>query len=58
MARMHSRDKGKSRSTKPSSKTVPSWLMYKPKEIENARIIRNNNSHSIKKVMTLKLIVF
>ena len=34
MARMHSRDKGVSGSTKPSKKTSPSWLMYKPKEIE------------------------
>ena len=34
MARMHSGAKGKSRSTKPSKKVVPSWLKYKPKEIE------------------------
>lgn len=34
MARMHSRAKGKSRSTKPSKKIVPSWLKYKPKEVE------------------------
>ncbi len=34
MARMYSRDKGRSGSTKPSKKTVPSWLQYKPKEIE------------------------
>lgn len=34
MARMHSRKKGKSRSTKPSKKVVPSWLQYKPKEVE------------------------
>ena len=34
MARMHSRARGKSRSTKPSKKVVPSWLKYKPKEIE------------------------
>jgi small subunit ribosomal protein S15 len=34
MARMHSSAKGKSRSTKPSKKVVPSWLKYKPKEVE------------------------
>jgi len=34
MARMHSRKKGKSRSTKPSKKTVPVWLPYKAKEVE------------------------
>ena len=34
MARMHSRDKGKSGSTKPTKKTSPSWSQYKPKEIE------------------------
>jgi small subunit ribosomal protein S15 len=31
---MHSRAKGKSGSTKPSKLSVPSWLQYKPKEIE------------------------
>jgi small subunit ribosomal protein S15 len=31
---MHSGARGKSRSTKPSKKVVPSWLKYKPKEIE------------------------
>lgn len=31
---MHSRARGKSRSTKPSKKVVPSWLKYKPKEVE------------------------
>ncbi len=34
MARMHSRKKGQSRSTKPSTIAVPSWLKYKPKEVE------------------------
>lgn len=34
MARMHSRAKGVSRSTKPSKKSSPSWLKYKPKEVE------------------------
>jgi len=34
MARMHSRKKGKSGSKKPVKKTLPSWLKYKPKEVE------------------------
>ncbi len=34
MARMHSRRKGKSGSTKPVKKEVSSWVKYKPKEIE------------------------
>jgi small subunit ribosomal protein S15 len=34
MARMHSRKKGQSGSTKPVVKTIPSWVKYSPKEIE------------------------
>ncbi len=34
MARMHSRKKGKSGSKRPASPAAPSWLRYKPKEIE------------------------
>ncbi len=34
MARMHSRKKGKSGSTKPSEKSKLSWIRYKPKEAE------------------------
>jgi small subunit ribosomal protein S15 len=34
MARMHSRDKGKSKSVKPIRKTNQSWLTYKDKEVE------------------------
>ena len=34
MARMHSRKKGKSGSTKPSNTALHSWIRYKPKEIE------------------------
>ena len=34
MARMHSRDKGKSRSTKPVKKVKPSWVRYSAKETE------------------------
>lgn len=31
---MHSGDRGRSGSTKPSKKSSPTWLQYKPKEIE------------------------
>jgi len=34
MARMYSRKKGKSGSHKPFKKTLPSWIRYKPKEVE------------------------
>ncbi|MBT4824479.1 30S ribosomal protein S15 [Candidatus Woesearchaeota archaeon] len=34
MARMHSRAKGKSGSTRPIKTTIPSWVRYKPKEVE------------------------
>ncbi len=34
MARMYSRKKGKSGSTKPAEKTAPSWLQYSGKEVE------------------------
>ncbi len=35
MARMYSRKKGKSGSKKPVKKSSPSWMTYKPKEIEH-----------------------
>ena len=34
MARMHSRKRGKHGSKKPAKKTSPSWIRYKPKEVE------------------------
>lgn len=34
MARMHSRKKGKSGSTRPVKAEVPSWISYKPEEVE------------------------
>ena len=34
MARMHSRKKGKSGSKRPSKSALPSWVRYKPKEVE------------------------
>ena len=35
MARMYSRKRGKSGSTKPSKKIVPTWIRYKPNEVEH-----------------------
>ena len=34
MARMYSRKKGKSGSKRPIKRTIPTWLVYKPQEIE------------------------
>lgn len=34
MARMYSRKRGKHGSKKPARKSVPSWIRYKPKEVE------------------------
>ncbi|MFP4403061.1 MAG: 30S ribosomal protein S15 [Candidatus Woesearchaeota archaeon] len=34
MARMYSRKRGKSGSNKPIKKEIPSWIRYKPKEVE------------------------
>jgi len=34
MARMYSRKRGKSGSKKPVKKSIPSWMSYKPKEVE------------------------
>ena len=34
MARMHSRDKGKSKSTRPSTREKKEWVRYKAKEVE------------------------
>lgn len=34
MARRYSRKKGRSGSKRPSSKTLPTWVRYKPKEVE------------------------
>jgi small subunit ribosomal protein S15 len=45
MARMHSRDKGKSRSDKPMKK-VPSWAPYKGKEVEKLVVKYAKAEHS------------
>ena len=48
MARMHSRKKGKSGSTKPIAKTQPSWVRYKAKEVEMLvqKLFKENNEPS------------
>ncbi|MFH1637955.1 MAG: 30S ribosomal protein S15 [Candidatus Woesearchaeota archaeon] len=48
MGRMHSGKKGKSGSKKPIKKSNPSWLTYKPKEIEQLiiKLAKSGNSSS------------
>ena len=46
MARMHSGDKGKSRSKKPASKAAPKWVELKPKEVVEAVVNLTNAGHS------------
>jgi len=43
---MHSRAKGKSGSTRPASKTSPSWVDYKPKEVEELVVTLCNQGHT------------
>jgi len=48
MARMYSRKRGKHGSKKPAKKTVPSWVRYKPKEVELliAKLAKDDKSTS------------
>jgi len=48
MARMYSRSKGQSGSKKPLKATVPTWVRYKPKEVELliAKLYKEKNSPS------------
>jgi small subunit ribosomal protein S15 len=48
MARMHSRKKGKSGSHRPLRKAKPSWMRYKPREVELLilKAAKENNSPS------------
>ena len=48
MARMHSRKKGKSGSKKPLRKTAPTWMRYKPAEVEMivSKLIKEGKSPS------------
>ena len=50
MARMHSGKKGKSGSTKPISGTVPDWVEYKPKEVEELVTTLANAGHSTSEI--------
>lgn len=45
---MHSRKKGKHGSKKPAKKTAPSWIRYKPKEVEMliAKLAKDGKSAS------------
>ncbi len=48
MARMHSRDRGKSGSTKPSTKSKKAWVRYSAKEVESLvlKLAKSGNSTS------------
>ena len=48
MARMHSRKRGKHGSKRPAKKTAPSWIRYKPKEVELliAKLAKDEKSSS------------
>ncbi|MFH1510835.1 MAG: 30S ribosomal protein S15 [Candidatus Woesearchaeota archaeon] len=50
MARMHSRRKGKSGSTKPSKATQPGWVRYKPKELEMLITKLSKEGHSASEI--------
>ncbi|MAG73175.1 30S ribosomal protein S15, partial [archaeon] len=52
MARMHSRDKGKSGSSKPI-KAIPSWAPYKGKEVEKLIIKYGKEGKSASEIGTL-----
>jgi len=46
VARMHSRAKGKSGSTKPDGKEKPDWVKLKPKEVEDLVVTYSKNGMS------------
>ena len=53
MARMHSRKKGKAKSSKPVKKTVPSWVKLKPKEVETLIVKYAKEGNSASKIGTI-----
>ncbi len=53
MAKMHSRSKGKSKSTRPVSKTVPEWVELKPREVIELIISFNNQGLTPAEIGTL-----
>ena len=46
LARMHSGSKGKSGSTRPASKQSPSWVDYKPEQVEEIIVSLVNQGHN------------
>ena len=46
MARMHSGDKGKSKSSRPPARKAPDWVELKPKGVEEAVVNLANAGHS------------
>ncbi|MDI6826004.1 MAG: 30S ribosomal protein S15 [Candidatus Aenigmarchaeota archaeon] len=48
MARMHARKKGKARSKRPSTKTIPKWVRYRKEEVEKIviKLAKEGNSTS------------
>jgi len=50
MARMHSRAKGKSSSTKPIKETAPTWVRYKPKEVELLVLKLSKEKHTASEI--------
>ncbi|MDY6965475.1 MAG: 30S ribosomal protein S15 [Halobacteriota archaeon] len=53
MARMYSRRKGKSRSTRPLRASSPEWLDQSPEEIEKAVVELRGQGHSTAKIGTI-----
>jgi len=53
MARMHSRKRGKSGSTKPTEHTKLSWMRYKPKEIEMLIVKLAREEHTTTSIGTI-----
>ena len=50
MARIYSKKRGKSSSTKPAKKTVPSWVRYKTKEVELLIVKLSKEGHPASKI--------
>lgn len=50
---MYSRKKGKHGSKKPAKKTVPSWVRYKPKEVEMLIVKLAKDGKAMSKIGTL-----
>ncbi len=50
MARIYSKKRGKSGSTKPAKKTVPSWVRYKTKEVELLVVKLAKEGHPTSKI--------